>query len=220
MDKIEVKNVMPARFLSAGVRKDTDAALRRAERDINDLANKLASMREIPEIPKDIKRINKDFIDSVFAPRMEAVRNDLGLTEDERDEKARLWQRICATAQKYANSIIEILEQWPEVNWQWDEESSHFIAANLHEVVDIRSTFDTPKEARQHYKLIHDALKAVSKLREWEQLQDAKTVSLITLVRLTPSQLAEAWYNGDAKVNHRFDHLGIRHDDFKGTIII
>ena len=215
-----IKNVMPESFISAGAKRDTDAALRRAERELNIYANRLSEMREIPELPTDIKQIDEDFITKAIIPRIEAVKNDLGLTEEDRDERLKAWRQISNTATKYANAIKEILEQWPEVEWQYNEEENYYLAVNATEVVNKRSTFPVPEIAKQHYALIHDALAAVKKLREWERTQDAKTVSLVTLVRLTPSQIAEAWHTNDARVNHRYDHLGIRHDDLSGTIII
>lgn len=215
-----IKNIMPESFISAGTKRDTDAALRRAERELNININRLLEMREIPELPTDIKQIDEDFITKAITPRIEAVKNDLGLTEEERDERLKAWKQISNTASKYTFAVKEILLQWPDVQWVWNSEENHYQAANAPEVVDKRSTFDVPPEARQHYQLIQNALAAVIKLREWEKTQDAKTVSLVTLVRLTPSQIAEAWQSGDARINHRFDHLGIRHDDFNGTIII
>jgi hypothetical protein len=110
--------------------------------------------------------------------------------------------------------------QWPEIKWVYNSEESYYQASNAPEVVDKRSTFDVPQEAKQHYELIHKALAAVKELRDWEKTQDAKTVALVTLVRLTPAQLAEAWHSGDARICHRFDHLGLRHNDFTGAIII
>ena len=218
---MEIKNIMPETFVNSSVRRDTDAALRRAERELNVyISSRLAEMREIPQLPTDIKLIDEDFIKKAIMPRMEAVKNDLGLNEDERDERVKMWKQISNTATKYANAIKEILLQWPEVEWQFNEEENYYQAINANEVVDKRSTFAVPQEAREHYQLIQDCLAAVKKLREWEKSQDAKTVSLITLVRLSPSQIAEAWHSGDARIDHRFDHLGIRHDDFSGTIII
>ena len=214
------KNIMPQTFVSSSVRRDTDAALRRAERGLNVFISRLTEMREIPQLPTDIKLIDEDFIKKAIMPRMEAVKNDLGLNEDERDERVKMWKQISNTAAKYANAIKEILLQWPEVEWQYNDEESYYLAVNATEVVNKRSTFPVPEEAKKHFELIHDALSAVKKLREWERTQDAKTVSLITLVRLSPSQLAEAWHTNDARVNHRYDHLGIRHDDLSDTIII
>ena len=217
---MEIKNIMPKVFVSAIARRDNDAALRRAERDLNTYATRLAEMREIPDLPTDISLVNENFIIKAITPRLEAVRNDLTLTEDERDERVKMWHKINNTATKYASSITDIINQWPEVEWQYNEEENYYHAVNASEVVKKRSTFPVPEEAKQHYELIHNALAAVRELREWERTQDAKTVSLITLVRLTPSQLAEAWHTNDARIDHRFDHLGIRHDDFSGTIII
>ncbi len=215
-----IKNVMPECFISAGTKRDTDAALRRAERELNLFVSRLSEMREIPQLPTDIKLIDEEFIKEAITPRMEAVKNDLGLTEEDRDERLKAWRQISNTATKYANAIKEILEQWPDVQWEWNSEESHYLAANAPEVVDKRSTFDVSQEARLHYELIQNCLSAVIKLRNWEKSEDAKTISLITLVRLTPAQIAEAWHSGDARIDHRFDHLGIRHDDYTGTIII
>ena len=217
---MEIKSIMPKTFVSPMVRRDTDAALRRAERDINENYSKLATMREMPELPKDITKIDKDFIDGVFAPRLEAVKNDIALTEDERDEKVRNWSRIRAVSYKFANNIQITLSQWPEAVWKYNAEDNSFNIADFFDIVDTRSTFDTPAEARQHYTLIQAALSAVKRLREWEQSQDAKTMPLLALVRLTPEQLAEVWRSGDARIDHRFDHLGIRHQDYSKTIII
>lgn len=218
---MEIKNVMPDTFVSSDARRDTDAALRRAERDLNTYATRLAEMREIPDLPKDIRLVTEDFIRKAITPRIEAVKNDLTLTEDERDERVKMWKQISNTATKYLNAIKEILLQWPEVEWQYNNEENYYLAVNATEVVNKRSTFQVPEEAKMHYGLIRDALSAVKKLREWERTQDAKTVSLATLVRLTPSQIAEAWYTNDARINHQFDHLpGVRHEDFSGTIII
>ena len=216
-----VKNIMPERFVSPMVRRDTDAALRRAEREVNENYGKLASMREMPELPKDITKIDKDLIDGFFAPRLEAVRNDITLTEDERDEKIRNWSRIRATAYKYANTIQVTLSQWPEAVWKYNADTQSFNIDDFYDIVDTRSTFDTPKEAQEHYALIQDALAAVQKLRKWEQSQDCKIVPLLALIRLLPEQLAEIWRSGDAQVSHKFDHLpGMRHENYSKTIII
>ena len=218
---MEIKNIMPAHFVSQMVRRDTDAALRRAERDINDNYRKLASMREMPELPKDITKIDKDFIERVFDPRLQAVWQDISLTEDERDEKIKQWQRIKASGLKLANAIQETLSQWPEAIWKFNPETNSFEVTDFYDIVDTRSTFDTPEEAKQHYALIQDALAAVRRLREWEQSQDAKTMPLLALIRLAPEQLAEVWRSGDALVDHRFDHLpGMRHENYSKTIII
>ena len=218
---MEIKSIMPKTFVSPMVRRDTDAALRRAERDINENYGKLATMREMPELPKDITKIDKDFIDGVFAPRLEAVKNDITLTEDERDEKVRNWSRIRAVSYKYANSIQVTLSQWPEAVWKYNADTQSFRIDDFFDIVDTRSTFDTPAEAQKHYALIQNALAAVKKLREWEQSQDAKTMPLLALVRLTPEQLAEVWRSGDAQVNHKFDHLpNMRHENYSKTIII
>ena len=215
-----VKNIMPKTFVSPMVRRDTDAALRRAERDINENYSKLASMREMPELPKDITKIDKDFIERVFAPRLQAVWKDMTLTEDERDEKIKQWQRIKASGLKLAIAIQETLSQWPEAIWKFNPETNSFEVTDFYDIVDTRSTFDTPAEAMEHFQLIKNALAAVRRLREWEKTQDAKTMPLLALVRLTPEQLAEVWRSGDARIDHRFDHLGIRHQDYSKTIII
>ena len=212
---------MPETFVSSGARRDTDAALRRAERELNVYISRLTEMREIPQLIADLAKVNEDFIKKAIIPRLEAVKNDLSLTEDERDEKLKTWNIISTTARKYANAITDIVNQWPDVEWQFDEKENYYYAVNATEVVDKRSTFDVPQEAKEHYDRIRNAFAAIQELREWEKSQDAKTVALVTLVRLTPSQLAEAWHSGDARVDHRFDHLpGVRHDDFSGTIII
>lgn len=218
---MEIKNIMPETFVSSGARRDTDAALRRAERELNVYISRLTEMREIPQLIADLAKVNEDFIKKAIIPRLEAVKNDLSLTEDERDEKLKTWNIISTTARKYANAITDIVNQWPDVEWQFDEKENYYYAVNATEVVDKRSTFDVPQEAKEHYDRIRNAFAAIQELREWEKSQDAKTVALVTLVRLTPSQLAEAWHSGDARVDHRFDHLpGVRHDDFSGTIII
>ena len=212
---------MPKTFVSPMVRRDTDAALRRAERDINENYGKLASMREMPPLPKDVTKIDKDFIDGIFAPRLEAVRKDITLTEDERDEKFRNWSRIRAVSYKYANNVQITLAQWPEAVWKYNADTQSFYIDDFFDIVDTRSTFDTPAEAQEHYALIQAALSAVKRLREWEQRQDAKTMPLLALVRLTPEQLAEVWRSGDARVDHRFDHLpNMRHENYSKTIII
>ena len=218
---MEIKNIMPETFVSSGARRDTDAALRRAERELNVYISRLTEMREIPQLIADLAKVNEDFIKKAIIPRLEALKNDLSLTEDERDEKLKTWNIISTTARKYANAITDIVNQWPDVEWQFDEKENYYYAVNATEVVDKRSTFDVPQEAKEHYDRIRNAFAAIQELREWEKSQDAKTVALVTLVRLTPSQLAEAWHSGDARVDHRFDHLpGVRHDDFSGTIII
>lgn len=218
---MEIKNIMPETFVNSSVRRDTDAALRRAERELNMCISRLTEMREIPQLIADLAKVNEDFIKKAIIPRLEAVKNDLSLTEDERDEKLKTWNIISTTARKYANAITDIVNQWPDVEWQFDEKENYYYAVNATEVVDKRSTFDVPQEAKEHYDRIRNAFAAIQELREWEKSQDAKTVALVTLVRLTPSQLAEAWHSGDARVDHRFDHLpGVRHDDFSGTIII
>ena len=218
---MEIKNIMPKTFVSPMVRRDTDAALRRAEREVNENYGKLATMREMPELPKDITKIDKDFIDGVFAPRLEAVRKDITLTEDERDEKVRNWNRIRSTAYKISNTIQVTLSQWPEAVWRFNDETNSFEVSDFYDIVDTRSTFDTPKEAQEHYALIQDALAAVKRLREWEQSQDAKTMPLLALIRLTPEQLAEIWRSGDARVDHRFDHLpNMKRENYSQTIII
>lgn len=218
---MEIRNVMPETFVSSVARRDNDAALRRAERDLNVYASRLAEMREIPDLPTDIRLVTEDFILKAITPRLEAVKNDLTLTEDERDERVKMWHKISNTATKYASSITDIINEWFDVVWQYNDEENYYLAVNANDVVNKRSTFPVTEEAKQHYQLIRDALTAVKQLRDWERKQDAKTVSLVTLVRLTPSQIAEAWQTGDAKVNHKFDHLpGVRHDDLSGTIII
>ena len=217
---MEIKNIMPETFISSVARRENDAALRRAERDLNVYASRLAEMREIPDLPTDIRLVTEDFILKAITPRLEAVKNDLTLTEDERDERVKMWHKISNTATKYASSITDIINEWFDVVWQYNDEENYYQAVNANDVVNRRSTFPVPEEAKQHYELIHNALAAVKELREWERTQDAKVVSLVTLVRLSPSQLAEAWHTNDARVNHRYDHLGIRHDDLSGTIII
>lgn len=220
MKKRNVFEEMPIRFTSAMRKRDTDAAIRRAKDTINTNAAKLSAMRELPELPKEIGLVNKDFVISAITPRVDAVKRDISLTEEERDERLQAWLAIRRKAMGYVSAITDTLNEWPEVKWEWNEENNAFLPTNADEVIETRSTFEVPAEAKKHYSLIQAALAAIIELRQWEWSQDCRTVPLAELVRIRPTQLAEIWQSGGAKLDRRFQHLGINPDNNKGTIII
>lgn len=186
------------------LRRDTDAALRRAIRTVQENVTRLHEFEEW-ECPKDLRLVTYDNFKEQVAPRIEAVKTDLSLTEKERQDRLQKWHVLSMQFARFCKPVEEAVAEFPELEWSFFEANQNFIPkSNLDELVERRCTRELPPMAKTHFRLIQQARAAVEVLRDWEENHDVKCMPLAALVNLSLDSLAEGYINNSIFIDKRF----------------
>lgn len=190
------------------LRRDLDAAVRRSIRQVQESVTKLQEFSEW-ECPKTIHQVNFEEFKRQIAPRIEAVKADLSLTEGERAERLKNWHALSMRFAKVCKPVEEALDEFPELEWTFFEANNNFIPkSDLDELVERRCTRELPPMAKTHYRLIQQAKASVEVLRDWEERNNVKCMPLAALITHTIEQLAEGYLNEtifNSKYTQRID---------------
>ena len=199
---------LPDRVVMPLARVDADAAIRRAIREVQGAWSGLKGAAELHPLPTELSGITIEWLNGIIDRRMAKVKNDESLTEDERAQRLTKWRTLKARCARYVHTITNVVAAWPGV-WEFDPVIQTFFVPDIDSVVEAAVTKDTPDEAREHWRMIQEALAQVRTLRDWENAHDIITTPLHTFESMPPVTFAELWASGDVKFDRSFRHLGI-----------
>jgi hypothetical protein len=187
-------------------RRDVDAAIRRGIREVQDAIKELQSFGEWVT-PATIQEVTYSYFSGLVAPRIDAVKADVSLTEKERSQRLSTWKTLCQQIGKQTHRVEAVVEAFPELDWQFDETINNFVCTtNIDAIAEARATYEVPQLAEKHFELIQDCRKAVEQLREWEEAHSVKTMPLQGLVMLDLAQLSEGYLNGTIIINEKYGY--------------
>ena len=185
--------------------REVDSQLRAAIRSLQENYSHLREIKEW-ECPKCIEGITYEKFKEAVTPSIEAIRNDISLTEGERVERISKWNQLLRTFARFSRPIEAVVEEWPEVEWQYYEPIGNFVpVSDLDSIVVARCTRPMPQDAVAHYELIQTALKHIKELRTWESAHNVKQTPLALLANYPLDVLAEAYLNKSAYVCGKTD---------------
>lgn len=205
---------LPARIVVRQQFNDTDAELRKAVQAMQAAYQTMLSIEELQPLPS-LSEIQESWVRSIVEEKKALISADISLTQPERKQRFDAWNFIIARSSKAISTITNILQNWTDAQWVYDEAINNYYCINFEEVVTSIATHEVPEEAHQHYKLIQEALEKVRELRQWEDATDVKSLPLADLQAVSPIVFAESWITGSMKFDRRFEYLGISPKNFK-----
>ena len=90
---------------------------------------------------------------------------------------------------------------------------------SLNEIADQKNLLSVPEKAEEHYGKILAIREAIAALREFEQVEDLKSMNLNTLLNIGEDEVASAWATDHIHRDHRYDTL-LNRAKHKRNIII
>ena len=115
-----------AEIILAKEKKDAVTAIRSAEATLRDAVKKLRSVPEL-DVPTALGNIvAADWLREQLGNRIALVRADKSLTAAERETRLAPWRAIKAKTERAVLKIDGILHDWPELDWQPDENGLNY----------------------------------------------------------------------------------------------
>ncbi len=187
---------MPVSIIVENKRIEADANIRKAIRNLQGAVSNLSKVKEYT-LPKDIKEITSEDLTRQIDLRLEAVQNELGLTEEEKQTRLRSWRGVKASASRYVQQIQAVLVEWPQLSWKWYEPANNFILDGDIDAISAKmATREVSEVCSEHYKLINEASEAVLRLREFQNQSGFRLDGDRFMQYYNdPEALAEAWLN-------------------------
>ena len=193
------KQELPDSVCLAKEKKEADNALRQAVKGVQGAYKALVGIAELSPVSTDLKDLTSEWLRGKIDKRIELVKADMSLTEDERTTRLNAWSSLRARASRYINVIKAVMEKWSSAKWVYDPDIQNLFCSNIDNVTEGMATHKVGDEARTHWRMIQECLQKVRELRAWEDSHDVKSQMLANLQCLTAEAFAEMWIRGDAK---------------------
>lgn len=203
-----MKNTIPTRVTPYGKRLDAASSLRK---DITLLKVAVFNLRNIQDLPAQevagLDGFTPEWVSVNIAPRIDAVKADITLTEGQRAERLKEWHNIFMQARKEVDTIQSVVNKWHNLSWDYDPKSGK-VSLNEDDfdrvVADVAS-LDVPDAAATHWAKLQTIVAAIRELRKWEDEQDISHYRIADAVDCSPSIFAEQWAMGAFRIDHRYD---------------
>lgn len=198
MTKVINLEKMPQSIVDPAKRQTVDEAIRKAVRDIQTAVKGLQkedihATSATVEAWQEVKRELSERRDKAWLH----VKEDASLVDSEKAQRLAMWRGWYVTRVTYANTVLRILNEYPQAGWQFDEVVKNIVPTkSLDEIADEAATVEVPKEAREHAALITIARQAVEGLRAWEHNHNVSKLRLDQLFSLDEKELATRWGMG------------------------
>ena len=194
-----ITHTLPDTICIERERREADKALRQAVQDLQSAYRALANIKELAPIGTNIADITEGMVRERIDKRIELVKQDLSLTESEREKRLASWASVRARAARYTKTIEKVLNEWPCASWVYDGTIGTFYCDNIDSVVSDMSTHTVSDEAKEHYHKVWECIDMIRGLREWENKHDIKFQRLADLQCLSAEAFALMWQRADIK---------------------
>lgn len=182
---------------------------------LNDLqikqARALTALEEIKglaDIPcESIDTLTGAYIASYVAQKVKEVELSTFLTSQAKTELTEQWRTMGKTASKYAKDITAFVEACKPVATVTLVDGELTTDKSLQEIADTLSLADVPEGAEKHIELIKSVRASIANLREYERVQDLKSMTMNTVSTIQDDEICQSWASGWIKRDHSFDHL-------------
>lgn len=189
---------MPSSIVGPTHRQAVDDAIRKAVRSLQtavkglqkeDIQPTSATVEEWQQVKRNLaERRDKAW---------QHVKEDASLVDSEKAQRLAMWRGWYVTRVTYANTVLRILNEYPQAGWQFDEVVKNIVPTkSLDEIADEAATVEVPKEARDHAVYITAAREAIESLREWERQHHVSKLRLDQLFSLDEKELSTRWAMG------------------------
>lgn len=199
----------------------------RAKESLNDLLSKQAKadksleiIKELIDIPcNDINVLATQPIKAFCSQKIAEVERTTFLTTETKTSLINEWKGKEKTAIKAVKEIQEFVEACLPQSVVSIEGGQLVTDISLNEIADKKNLLSVPDKASEHYSKIVAIREAIASLREFEQVEDFKSMNLNTLLNIGEDEVASAWATGHIHRDHRFDNL-LNRASHKRNIII
>lgn len=175
---------------------EMDAELRRDVRRLQDAYASLRDMKDF-QCPTDLNSLNTAEIDRLTDERIDRVSNDTNLLPSEQAERVKKFKQLHRKIVTQIHIAQKVVATWPEASFVYDAAINNIVPnAHLESIVEARCVRDVPPLAREHARLVNDALTAIGKLREFEKEQNVTKLRLEVLDRMSTEEFAGKWADG------------------------
>ncbi len=143
---------MPKSIISEKLREDADTNIRRSIRALQTAVTNLTKSRDY-KMPTSIELVTSADLQQQIAVHIEAIEQDMGLSDEEKKARKRSWQGTRAAASKFIGQINAVLQEWPQIKWQYYAPANNFVPSNsIDEITAEMATCNVPDEAGEFFK--------------------------------------------------------------------
>lgn len=187
----------------------------RAKESLNDLQVKqakaekaLETIKGLIDIPcEDINNLALPSVKAFVAQKIAEIDRAGFLTTETKQSLNEEWRTKEKTALKAVKVIQEFVEACLPEAVVSIEDGQLVTEIPLNEIANQKNLLDVPEKAEEHYSKIVAIREAIAALREFEQVEDLKSMNLNTLLNIGEDEVASAWATGHVKRDHRYDTL-------------
>lgn len=189
---------MPSSIVDPTHRQAVDDAIRKAVRSLQTAVKGLQkedihATSATVEAWQEVKRALSERRDKAC----EHILADDSLVDNEKAQRLAMWRGWYCSRVTYANTVLRILNEYPQAGWQFDEVVKNIVPGRpIDSVADEAATVPVPPQAKEHGALITIARQAVEGLREWEREHNVQKLHLEHLFQLNEKELALRWATG------------------------
>lgn len=170
--------------------------------------NALEEIKGLVDIPcNDINTLTKPFLRSFVAQKIAEVSRTSFLTSDIKSSLIADWQKKEKVSTKAIQVIQDFVEACSPEGVVTIEDSELVTDISLNEIADKKNLLSVPEKASEHYGKILAIREAIADLREFEQVEDTRSMNLNTILNIGEDEVASAWATGHIKRDHRYDTL-------------
>lgn len=191
-----ITHMLPDTICIEQERREADNALRMAVQDLQGAYKGLSGIEELSPIGTNIADITESMVRERIYKRIELVKQDMSLTEGEKNARLGQWQSILGRATRYVRVIERILKEWPSAIWEYDTQIENFYCSNLDATINALATHTVTEEAKEHFRRVWECIEKIRDLRAWENKHDIKSIHLCELQCMSAKAFGEMWQNG------------------------
>ena len=120
---------------------------------------------DLGTIPRDLKCINNEWLDSIISPKVEAIKA-MPLPQATIHTMLSDWRVIKEKAAKAVTGILSLYAISPKL--ECVIHNGEIICTNLEQWVVDKATYTIPFKYKEHYRLLGNVIEAVTKLHFYE----------------------------------------------------
>lgn len=182
--------------------------------------NALETIKGLTDIPcSDINNLTLPSVKAFCAQKIAEVDRASFLTTETKTSLTQEWRTKEKTAIKAIKVIQEFVEACSPEGVVSIQDGQLITDMSLNEIADKKNLLSVPEKAEEHYGKILAIREAIAALREFEQVEDLKSMNMNTLLNIGEDEVASAWATGHIHRDHRFDTL-LNRAKHKRNIII
>ena len=168
----------------------------------------LETIKGLIDIPcSDINNLTLPSVKAFVSQKIAEIDRAGFLTAETKQSLNEEWRAKEKTAIKAIKVIQEFVDACSPEGVVSIQDGELVTSISLKEIADKKNLLSVPEKASEHYSKIVAIREAIASLREFEQVEDLKSMNLNTLLNIGEDEVASAWATGHIHRDHRFDTL-------------